>query len=89
MPLYEYECEKCGHTFELRESITAEPRKRCPVCRGKVRRLISPNIHVLFKGNGFYCTDYRSEEYKRREREDRERGKKSSGSSGGDSGSKP
>ena len=78
MPVYEYECEKCGHTFEETRSITAESRKRCPKCRGKVRRLISSNVHVLFKGNGFYCTDYRSEEYRRREKEDREAGKKSS-----------
>ncbi len=82
MPLYEYECQKCGHTFEERRSITAEPRKRCPKCRGKVQRLISSNIQVLFKGNGFYCTDYRSEEYKRRAKEDREAKKKPSKSEG-------
>lgn len=75
MPLYEYECQKCGYVFEERQSITAEPLKRCPRCRGKVQRLISSNVHVLFKGNGFYCTDYRSEEYKKRAKEEREAGK--------------
>ncbi len=78
MPVYEYECQKCGHTFEETQSIKAEPRKRCPKCRGKVQRLISSNIQVLFKGNGFYCTDYRSDEYKRRAKEDSEAGKKAS-----------
>ena len=82
MPLYEYECLKCGYTFEERQSITAEPLKRCPKCRGKIRRLISSTVHVLFKGNGFYCTDYRSEEYKRRAKQEREAASAASGKDG-------
>jgi len=84
MPLYEYECQKCGHIFEKTQSITAEALKRCPKCRGKVQRLISPNVHVLFKGNGFYCTDYRSEEYKRKAKEEREAAKPSKDKGKGD-----
>jgi putative FmdB family regulatory protein len=64
MPTYEYECLKCGHRFELFQSITEEPRKRCPVCRGKVRRLLGAGAGMIFKGSGFYSTDYRSSSYK-------------------------
>ncbi len=59
MPTYEYECDKCGYTFERVQPITAEPLKRCPKCKGKVRRLISGGAAVLFKGSGFYETDYK------------------------------
>lgn len=65
MPTYEYECTKCGHEFELFQSITEEPRKRCPKCRGKVRRLLGTGAGILFKGSGFYQTDYRSESYRK------------------------
>ncbi len=65
MPTYEYECLKCGNEFELFESITAEPTKRCPECRGKVKRLLGTGAGILFKGSGFYQTDYRSEGYKK------------------------
>ena len=58
MPTYEYECERCGHRFERFQSITDEPVKRCPQCRGKVRRLLSGGAGFLFKGSGFYITDY-------------------------------
>lgn len=64
MPTYEYECVRCGHHFELFQSMSDPPRKRCPKCRGKVRRLIGAGAGLLFKGNGFYTTDYRSEGYK-------------------------
>ena len=66
MPTYEYECQKCGHLFEEFQSITAEPLKNCPQkgCRGRVKRLISSGGGLLFKGSGFYITDYRSENYK-------------------------
>lgn len=64
MPTYEYECEKCGHRFELFQSMSEEPRKRCPKCRGKVRRLIGTGAGMIFKGAGFYATDYRSQSYK-------------------------
>ena len=64
MPTYEYECLKCGHRFELFQRITEAPRKRCPICRGKVRRLIGTGAGMIFKGSGFYTTDYRSTSYK-------------------------
>ena len=70
MPTYEYECEKCHHQFEKFQNITDEPVKVCPVCGGKVRKLISGGGGFLFKGNGFYITDYRSESYKKRQKEE-------------------
>jgi len=65
MPTYEYECPSCGHRFERFQSITEKPLKRCPRCHGKVERLIGPGGGILFKGSGFYSTDYRSESYKK------------------------
>jgi putative FmdB family regulatory protein len=70
MPTYEYECEKCHHQFERFQSMTEEPVKVCPVCGGKVKRLISGGGGFLFKGNGFYITDHRSESYKKRQKEE-------------------
>lgn len=65
MPTYDYLCEACGFHFEQFQSITAEPLKKCPKCSGTVRRLIGGGNGFLFKGNGFYITDYRSEKYKK------------------------
>jgi putative FmdB family regulatory protein len=57
MPLYEYECTKCGHRFEVIQKRSNSPASRCPKCKGKVRKLLSaPAIH--FKGSGWYVTDY-------------------------------
>ena len=64
MPTYEYQCDACGHRFELFQSITAPPLKRCPECRKKVRRLPGTGAGLIFKGSGFYQTDYRSKSYK-------------------------
>ena len=64
MPTYEYECEKCGHRFEIFQSMKDEPKKRCPKCKGKLRRLIGTGAGMIFKGSGFYVTDYRSDSYK-------------------------
>jgi putative FmdB family regulatory protein len=64
MPTYEYECQRCGHRFELFQSITEKPRQRCPECRGKVKRLLGTGAGIIFKGSGFYATDYRDESYK-------------------------
>src|SRR5213076_2311599 len=65
MPTYEYKCDACGHQFERFQSITAAPVKRCPKCgKNKVRRLISTGAGLIFKGSGFYITDYRSDSYK-------------------------
>jgi putative FmdB family regulatory protein len=73
MPTYEYVCEKCGHEFEALQSMSAAPLKQCPedVCarktwgRGRVKKKISSGAGLLFKGSGFYITDYRSENYKK------------------------
>ncbi|MCX6899444.1 MAG: hypothetical protein NT105_12170 [Verrucomicrobia bacterium] len=64
MPTYEYECGKCGHQFELFQSMKEPAKKTCPKCKGRVRRLISGGAGLIFKGSGFYITDYRSEGYK-------------------------
>ncbi len=70
MPTYEYECDSCGYKFEKFQSITARPVRVCPKCGGEVTRLISAGSGVIFKGSGFYETDYRSAEYKKKAREE-------------------
>ncbi len=70
MPTYQYECERCSHTFEQFQPITAQPLKNCPKCNGPLRRLIGQGGAIIFKGTGFYATDYRSEEYKKRAKEE-------------------
>ncbi len=66
MPTYDYVCGACDHQFELFQSITAAPERKCPACgRRKLRRLIGPGAAIVFKGSGFYKTDYRSESYKK------------------------
>ena len=65
MPTYEYECPDCAHAFELFQSMTAKVKRTCPECGSrKLKRLIGTGGAVLFKGGGFYETDYRSESYK-------------------------
>ena len=58
MPIYEYECSLCHHHFEKRQSFNDEPLEDCPLCRGRVRRVIR-SAPVIFKGSGFYVTDSR------------------------------
>lgn len=78
MPTYEYVCEKCGHNFEHFQSISSEPLSVCPqsACgqkrwgKGKVRRAISGGAGLIFKGSGFYITDYRSDSYKEAAKKD-------------------
>jgi putative FmdB family regulatory protein len=66
MPTYDYVCDACEHAFELFQSIKDEPQKKCPQCgKSKLRRLIGPGAGIVFKGSGFYKTDYRSESYKK------------------------
>ncbi len=66
MPTYDYECDACGHTFELFQAITEGVKKKCPECKKlKLRRLFGTGAAVVFKGSGFYETDYRSESYKK------------------------
>jgi putative FmdB family regulatory protein len=72
MPTYEYYCQKCGQNFEAFQSMRDEPFRECPkdLCRlrkwgrGKVKRLLGTGAGVIFKGSGFYITDYRSDSYK-------------------------
>ncbi len=89
MPTYEYKCDACGHAFEAFQSIKAAPTKKCPECgKLKVRRLIGTGVGLIFKGSGFYITDYRSEGYKNAAKSDTGGGTKDSGggeSKGGDS----
>ena len=63
MPTYEYECTKCGHTFELFQSFSDKPRSRCSLCRGRLRKVIHP-AGIIFKGDGWYATDSRSSDEK-------------------------
>jgi putative FmdB family regulatory protein len=58
MPTYEYECERTGKRFERFQAMTAEPLKKCPECGGPARRMIGTGAGVIFKGRGFYATDY-------------------------------
>ena len=59
MPTYEYECTHCGHTFEAFQQITEKPIQECPKCSKKIKRLIGSGSGIIFKGTGFYATDYK------------------------------
>ena len=59
MPTYEYVCKKCGHHFDAIQSISAEPLKICPECKGPIERKIFGGAGLIFKGSGFYETDYK------------------------------
>lgn len=72
MPTYDYECQRCGHTFEHFQSFSEADLKRCPECRGKLKRLIGMGAGIIFKGPGFYETDYRSSEYKEKAKKEAE-----------------
>ena len=95
MPTYEYECETCGHQFEKFQSMNDRRLSRCPkdICparltkakgKGKVRRLLGTGAGVIFKGSGFYETDYRSDSYKKGAEKAASAEKSSSSSSSGD-----
>jgi putative FmdB family regulatory protein len=72
MPTYDYVCDACGHKFELFQSITESAKKKCPECgKQKLRRLFGTGAAIVFKGSGFYTTDYRSESYKKRAEADK------------------
>ncbi|MEQ9407493.1 MAG: zinc ribbon domain-containing protein [Fuerstiella sp.] len=93
MPTYEYRCDACDHEWEEFQSIKADPTRKCPDCRRmKARRIISAGGGILFKGSGFYQTDYRSESYKKGEsaaKKATESSTTSGDSSSGSSTSKP
>ncbi|MCA9192587.1 MAG: zinc ribbon domain-containing protein [Planctomycetales bacterium] len=81
MPTYDYECDACGHAFELYQGINDPVQKKCPECKKqKLRRLLGTGAAVVFKGSGFYQTDYRSESYRKAKAADKS-------SAGGDSAS--
>ena len=79
MPTYDYVCKSCGHQFERFQSITAQPIRECPKCEKRsVRRVITAGAGVIFKGSGFYQTDYRSKSYQEAAKKDSpEKGKSS------------
>ncbi|MBE3575355.1 MAG: zinc ribbon domain-containing protein [Firmicutes bacterium] len=68
MPSYEYRCPKCGK-FEIFQRITEGPLAKCPTCGAPVKRLITQNAGIIFKGSGFYVTDHRSSDYKEKAKE--------------------
>lgn len=83
MPTYEYECAGCGHEFEIFQNMSDDTLKKCPQCKkNRLKRKIGIGAGIIFKGDGFYCTDYRSEDYKKEAKKD-----KTTTSSTSDSGS--
>ena len=99
MPTYDYECLSCDHTFEAFQSIKARRLRKCPRCGKRVRRLIGAGAGLLFRGSGFYETDYRSDDYKEKAKAEKGassgkdapegKGKKDTGSAKESTGSKP
>lgn len=90
MPTYEYHCDACEHNFDEFQSINDKPLKKCPKCgKSKLRRVFGTGAAILFKGSGFYQTDYRSESYKAAAKAEQESAKpadKSSTNGKGDGG---
>jgi putative FmdB family regulatory protein len=83
MPTYDYECDACGHEFELFQGINDPVQRKCPDCgKLKLRRLFGTGAAVVFKGSGFYTTDYRSESYKKAAAADKPASDSSSSSNG-------
>lgn len=79
MPTYEYQCDACDHNFDELQSMKDEPLKKCPKCgKLKLRRIFGTGAAILFKGSGFYETDYRSESYKAAAKADQESSKPAS-----------
>lgn len=87
MPTYDYECEACGHNFEKIRKISDDSEVLCPKCGAVARRLISGGAGLLFKGSGFYITDYRSDSYKKAK--EKESGKSDKSESGSKSSASP
>ena len=83
MPTYDYRCRKCGHLFEQFHSIKDDAPRRCPRCRSRADRVPSGGAGLLFKGSGFYITDYRSKSYRESAKQEK------SGGTGGTGGTAP
>jgi putative FmdB family regulatory protein len=82
MPTYDYACDACKHEFEQFESISVEPQKKCPKCKkNKLRRLFGAGGGLIFKGSGFYQTDYRPDSYKKAAEADKPKTESSDSSS--------
>ena len=89
MPTYDYVCDACEHEFEEFQMMSAKPLKKCPECgKNKLRRLIGTGAGIIFKGSGFYETDYRSDGYKKDKKADSEKKSENKDSSDKKSGSK-
>lgn len=71
MPTYEYECTSCGHSFEITQKMTDAPLEKCPKCKKALRKVIGNGAGIIFKGSGFYATDYRKQAYKEKEKQDK------------------
>jgi putative FmdB family regulatory protein len=85
MPTYEYRCEHCRHELEMFQNISESPKKKCPRCgKLKLRRKIGGGAGFLFKGSGFYLTDYRSDSYRKAAEAEKPAEPASSASGGGD-----
>ena len=81
MPTYDYRCKACSHKWEEWQSITAPATKKCPECgKAKAERVIGPGAGLLFRGSGFYITDYRSDSYKKGAEADKKASESSSSS---------
>lgn len=86
MPTYDYQCDACDHKFELYQGINDEKKRKCPECgKLKLRRLIGTGAAIVFKGSGFYQTDYRSDSYKKAQAADKPKEAKSGDSKGSES----
>jgi putative FmdB family regulatory protein len=91
MPTYDYKCQKCGHQFEVFQSMKDDRLTDCPLeeCEGPVKRLLGTGAGIIFKGSGFYETDYRSASYKKGQTAEKSSGDSGGSSSSGSSDSKP
>jgi putative FmdB family regulatory protein len=90
MPTYEYKCSACGHTFEQFQSMSAPPVRKCPQCgKAKVKRLLGTGAGIIFKGSGFYITDYRDASYKEKAKAESGTGAESGAKSDGQAETKP
>jgi putative FmdB family regulatory protein len=89
MPTYDYQCTGCGYRFEMFQGMLEKKLTTCPRCQGALERLIGPGAGIVFKGQGFYQTDYRSSEYRRRAKDEGSAKEGGGGTKGDTSGGAP